>query len=117
MGTDNQTICNGNPIIPIVYTTTGASGYALTGLPAGMTVAWVTNVVTISGIPATTGVFNYKLDLTGGCGSVSVTGTITVMPDNTISLTSGAGTNNPTLCINTALTDITYNTIGATGAL
>ncbi len=116
LGTDNQTICNGDPIIPIIYTTTGATGYALTGLPAGMTVAWITNVVTISGIPSATGVFNYKMDLTGGCGTVSAAGTITVMPDNTISITSGAGSNNQTLCINTTLTNITFATTGATGA-
>ena len=39
------------------------------------------------------------------------TGTITVNPDNT----AGTPSSSPTLCINTALTDITIATAGATG--
>src|SRR6185436_15158986 len=35
---------------------------------------------------------------------------------NTITLTSAAGTNNQTKCINTAIANITYSTTGATGA-
>jgi hypothetical protein len=42
--------------------------------------------------------------------------TITVNPTNTITLTSAVGTDNQTPCINTAITDITYATTGATGA-
>src|SRR5439155_487651 len=38
----------------------------------------------------------------------SASGTITVNPDATISLTSAAGTNAQTPCINTAITNITY---------
>ncbi|MFO7575559.1 MAG: hypothetical protein R6W67_10440, partial [Bacteroidales bacterium] len=37
--------------------------------------------------------------------------------NNTINLTSAAGTDNQSLCINTGLTDITYATTGATGAI
>ena len=37
-------------------------------------------------------------------------------PANTIALTSAIGTDGQTVCINTAITDITYNTTGATGA-
>jgi hypothetical protein len=35
-------------------------------------------VITISGTPTATGTFNYTIPLTGGCGSVNATGTITV---------------------------------------
>src|SRR5205814_7341511 len=35
---------------------------------------------------------------------------------NTITLSSGAGTNNQTKCINVALSNITFSTTGATGA-
>jgi hypothetical protein len=49
--------------------------------------------------------------LTGGCGSVNATGTITVTQDNTV----GSASATPTLCINTALTAITHTTTGANG--
>ncbi|MCK7540117.1 MAG: hypothetical protein MZV63_59040 [Marinilabiliales bacterium] len=41
------------------------------------------------------GTFNYTIPLTGGCGTVNATGTITVTPANTV----GAASSTPTLCI------------------
>ena len=41
---------------------------------------------------------------------------LTINPDNTIALSSAAGTDGQTVCIDTALTNITYATTGATGA-
>ena len=35
-------------------------------------------MITISGTPTASGTFNYSIPLTGGCGNVSATGTITV---------------------------------------
>jgi hypothetical protein len=115
-GTDNQTICINTALTNIGYVTTGATGATFAGLPAGVTGNWAANAVTISGIPAVTGTFNYTVTLTGGCGVVTSTGTILVTPDNTITITSAAGTDNQTICFNTAITDITYATTGATGA-
>ena len=115
-GTDNQTVCINTPITDITYSTTGATGATVTGLPAGVTGSWSGSVVTITGTPTASGVFNYTVTLTGGCGTVTATGTITVTADNTITLTSAAGTDNQTVCINTPITDITYSTTGATGA-
>jgi hypothetical protein len=63
----------------ITITTTGATGIGTaTGLPAGVTAVWASNVITISGTPTASGTFNYTIPLTGGCGSVNATGTITV---------------------------------------
>ncbi|MBK7213575.1 MAG: hypothetical protein IPH88_09865 [Bacteroidales bacterium] len=115
-GTDNQTVCNNAPITDITYTTTGATGATFAGLPAGVTGSWAANVVTISGTPTLAGTYNYTITLTGGCGTVSTTGTINVTPDNTVALSSAAGTDNQSICVNTAITDITYATTGATGA-
>ncbi len=117
-GTNNQTRCINTAITNITYSTTGATGATFSGLPAGVTGAWAANVVTISGSPTTTvgSPFNYTVTLTGGCGVVTATGTITVTPNNTITLTSAAGTNAQTVCINTPITNITYSTTGATGA-
>ena len=63
----------------ITISTTGATGIgAATGLPAGVMASWSNNVITISGTPTATGSFTYTIPLTGGCGSVNATGTITV---------------------------------------
>jgi len=115
-GTDNQTVCINTAITPITYTTTGATGANVTGLPAGVTGNWAADQVTISGTPSSSGNFNYTVTLTGGCGTVTAGGSIAVTAENTISLSSGAGTDNQTVCINTAITPITYTTTGATGA-
>jgi gliding motility-associated-like protein len=115
-GTNGQTLCINTPLTNITYATTGATGATFSGLPAGVNGNWAGNVVTISGTPTASGPFNYTITLTGGCGTVTATGTITVNPVNTITLTSAAGTNGQTLCINTPLTNITYATTGATGA-
>jgi hypothetical protein len=111
-------VCINTAVTNITYATTGATGATFAGLPAGVTGAWAANVVTISGSPSTTvgSPFTYTVTLTGGCGTVTATGSIAVTPDNTITLSSAAGTAAQTVCINTAITDITYATTGATGA-
>ncbi|MBK8611563.1 MAG: hypothetical protein IPL84_16890 [Chitinophagaceae bacterium] len=79
-GTDAQTVTQGTLITNITYGTTGATGATVTGLPAGVTSNWVANVVTISGTPSASGVYPYTVTLTGGCGTVTAMGTITVNP-------------------------------------
>ena len=117
-GTDNQTICESSPINAISYSTTGATGATIGNLPTGVSGSWNNNAITFTGFPSTTvgSPFTYTIDLRGGCGIVGTTGTITVNPINTINLTSAVGTDGQTLCVNTALTNITYATTGATGA-
>jgi uncharacterized repeat protein (TIGR01451 family) len=111
-GANNRTVCINAVMSTISRTTTGATGIgAPTGLPAGLSASWDANVLTISGTPTESGVFNYTVPLTGGCGTVSATGTITVNPENTVS----AASSSPTLCINTAMTAITHTTTSATG--
>jgi nitrogen fixation protein FixH len=106
------TLCINTALTDITHATNGASGIGTpTGLPAGVTASWASDKVTISGTPSESGTFSYTIPLSGGCGSVDATGTITVTPDNT----AGAGSATPTLCINTALTDITHSTTIATG--
>ena len=108
----SPTLCINTALTAITHTTTGATGIGTaTGLPAGVTAAWASNTITVSGTPTASGTFNYTIPLTGGCGSVNATGTITVTPANT----AGTASSNPTLCINTILTPITRTTTGATG--
>ncbi|AOC94893.1 hypothetical protein BB050_01767 [Flavobacterium anhuiense] len=117
-GTDTQTKCINTPITNISYNTIGATGATFSGLPSGVTGGWTANVVTISGTPTVSSAspYTYTITLTGGCGTVTASGTITVNPNNTIALSSAAGTDSQTVCANTAISNITYATTGATGA-
>ena len=115
-GTNAQTVCINDPITNITYTTTGATGATFSGLPAGVTGGFAANTVTISGTPTAAGPFSYTVTLTGGCGAGTANGTINVTATNTIVLSSAAGTNAQTVCINAPITNITYTTTGATGA-
>ncbi len=117
-GTNLQTLCINNAITNITYSVGGsATGATVTGLPTGVTGVYVSGVFTISGTPSVAGTFNYTVTTTGPCVQATATGTITVTPNSTITLTSAAGTNLQTLCINNAITSITYSVGGsATGA-
>jgi gliding motility-associated-like protein len=118
--TSNQTVCINQAIANITYLTTGANSVNISGLPTGVTGTWVqsTNIVTISGTPtsSTASPFTYLITLNGGCGTVSINGTITVNPNNTLTLTSLPATLNQLVCINSSITNITFTTTGATGA-
>ena len=116
-GTNNQARCINTALTNITFATTGATGATISGLPNGVSGFWAANVFTISGTPNVSGSFPYTVTLTGGCGNVTTSGTITVTAANTVMLTSATGTNNQTRCINTALTNITYGTTGATGGM
>ena len=109
----NPTVCINTAITPVTFTTTGATGIgAPTGLPAGLSAVWLNNTITVSGTPTVAGTFNYSIPLTGGCGNVNATGTITVNPLRT----AGPPSSNPVLCVNTAISPvITIATTGATG--
>ena len=116
-GSSTPTLCINTALTNITHATTGATGISddgvagANGLPGGVSASWSGDVITISGTPSASGTFNYTIPLSGGCGSVDATGTITVTADNT----AGSGSSTPTLCINTALTNITHATTGATG--
>ena len=109
--TETQTVCVNTPITPITYTLSdGATGANVTGLPAGVNAVVAGTTLTISGTPSTTtgSPFAYSITTTGNtCAVATDSGTITVNPIHTIALTSVAN-ENQTLCINTAITPITY---------
>ena len=119
--TNIQTRCALRPIQSVVFTTTGATGASLVpALPAnsGLTANFNsgTGVFTISGTPS--GSFTYigVVRMSGGCtsGQIEPSVNITVLDSNIITLTSGS--ENQTVSRNTAMTDITFSTAGATGA-
>lgn len=80
-------LATASPII-ITHTTTGATGIVPQSaavdwnLPNGVTPSWNAGILTVQGTPTEFGVFNYNIPLSGGCGAVSATGTITVENPN-----------------------------------
>ena len=111
-GSSAPTLCINTPMTAIIHATTGATGVGTsTGLPAGVTASWLANAITISGTPTVSGTFTYSIPLTGGCGTYAATGTITVIPSNTVT----AASSTPILCVNTSLVPVTHFTTGATG--
>ena len=97
------TLCINTPLTNITRTTTGTTGIGTpTGLPAGVSAAWTSNVLTISGTPTASGIFNYSIPLIGGCGTVSAIGTITVNPTLTASVSISTSTT--TICAGTSVT-------------
>lgn len=81
VASSTPTLCINTLLTPITHTTIGATGMGLpTGLPTGVTASWSGNTITISGAPTTDfgSPYNYSIPLTGGCGTVNATGTITV---------------------------------------
>ncbi len=116
--TTAQTVCINTAISNIVYTIDdGATGGGVTGLPNGVTGVYNSGTFTISGTPTESGTFNYTVTATGPCEDATLSGTITVNANSTISLSSTAGTDAQTVCINNPIAAITYNIDGGgTGA-
>jgi autotransporter-associated beta strand protein len=114
-GTASSTpnVCINTALTTINHTTTAATGIgAATGLPAGVTATFASNTLTISGTPTVSGTFNYSIPLTGGCGSVIATGTITVSPASAGGTVAGSatvcnGTNSATLIVSGQIGTIT----------
>ena len=109
---NTQTLCVNTAIAAITYQLSGGATDIVmppSGLPPGVTASLNTTtlVLTLSGVPTLAGVYNYGLQTTGNtCLVATATGSITVEPDHTISLTSS--NNTQTLCVNNAIADITY---------
>jgi gliding motility-associated-like protein len=117
VGSNNQSICVNTAVAAIRYQVTNATGAVVTGLPAGLTGVYANGIFTINGTPLQPGTYNYSVSTTGGCTSASLSGTIQVNPDATISLSSAAATDNQTVCVSNAITTVTYSTTAATGAV
>jgi len=83
------TICLSAPIVDITHSTANSSGIVndgingANGLPSGTSASFsgntVNGAITIAGTPTQAGTFNYSIPFTGGCGTATATGTITVI--------------------------------------
>lgn len=106
------TVCSGTTITPITHTLTGTGTVGTaTGLPTGITASNTGNTITISGTSTIAGTYNYSIPISGSCGTIHATGTITVISQNTVSAEPASVTN----CVNNAMTPIVRTTGGATG--
>jgi hypothetical protein len=98
----------------ITHTTFGATGIGTpTSLPTGVTAVWANNTITISGTPTSSGIFNYSIPVTGGCGNVNASGTITVTsapPGNALNFD---GSNDFVNCGNNSNVQINQGTVEA----
>jgi uncharacterized protein (TIGR02145 family) len=89
----SPTVCSNNALTNITHSTTGATGITnsgvsgANGLPTGVSATWASNTITVSGTPTAAGTYTYSIPLTGGCGTVNATGTITVTAPNTPTFT------------------------------
>jgi uncharacterized protein (TIGR02145 family) len=77
-GTNSQTVNINSSITTITYTISGATGATFSDLPTGVSGSYLANVATIQGTPSVPGTFNYSVNLTGGCGTISASGTIII---------------------------------------
>lgn len=94
----SPTLCINTLMPNITHTTTGTSGIGtVTGLPNGVTASWASDVITVSGTPTESGVFNYTITLADGCGPANATGTITV---NALTASPTIGTVELPTCVN-----------------
>jgi hypothetical protein len=115
--TGNESVClNSTQLYGVIDVSTSTYTWSITPAIGGT----ITNTGhnTISVLWQTTG--EYTLDVietnNSGCSASIASIQVTVNSANTIALTSAALTDDQTLCINTAITNITYATTGATGA-
>lgn len=89
-GTDDQKVCVGSPITPILYTLgSGVISATVTGLPPNVVGVFSPGSFLISGTPSVTGTFNYTVSITNGTclGQRTASGTITVNPLAAASIT------------------------------
>jgi len=111
-------LCINTALTTITRTTTGATGISnngvsgANGLPAGVSASWAANTITISGTPTVAGTFNYRIPLTGGCGTVNATGTINVNGAPTTAVAGSA----QTICSTGSATRAANNPVAGTGA-
>lgn len=85
-----EALCVNQPLTQFFHSTTGATGIinngvsGANGLPPGVRANFSLNQITVQGTPTIPGEYNYSILLTGGCGTVNVTGTITVSANSQV---------------------------------
>lgn len=94
VGTDLQTICANTAILPIIYSTSGATNISIIAgsLPLGVSALFADGVYTISGTPTIAGTYSFTIATSGGCETASINISITVVSSPTSAILSGTAT-------------------------
>jgi len=110
--TTSQTVCNNTAITNITYAIGGSgNGATVTStLPPGVTGTFNSGVFTISGTPNTAGTYNYTVSTVSPCANVSLSGTITILPQPTITSSTPA---TQFVCSNIAISGMIYSLGGS----
>ena len=112
-GTDDQTVCEGDPITPIKFSYAGGGTPSVTGLPAGLspTVNATNDTLTISGTPTVSGAYNYTITSTSCATQSTIFGDIAVG----IGIVT-PGEEDQTVCEGDLITPIKYSYAGGGSA-
>lgn len=116
-GSEDQTVCEDQPITDIVYRLGGSAVSATaTGLPAGVSLSISGNTVTVTGFPSEHNTYNYTITTISAtglhCTEATVTGRIIVNEGNIVPTFAQAGP----YCEGTTVADLpTTSTNGITG--
>ena len=111
-------ISGANPMclgVTTTYTSSVSGGTWSSTNPAVASINSLTGVVT-NNIPGSADI-TYKVLGTGGCADVSVKRSIVVNDNYTLNLTSASETDTQSVCLNTAISQIEYTIVGATGVI
>ena len=123
---DNQTVCNNTALPPISYTVGNSLDANVVGLPDGLVGNFVApNNFIISGnvnVPGLTETTSYTYTITtannpggplvGPCGTSSITGVITVRPEESLTLRPANGAVTQQVCYGEDLTPIVIDVVG-----
>jgi len=120
---DNQTVCNNTALTNISYTLVGALDATIAGLPNGLVGnTQAPNKFIISGTPSVniseTTSYTYTITTTsnpggplvGTCSETTITGVVTVRPDESLTVTSGAIAQQ--VCFGVNITPIVISVVG-----
>lgn len=115
--TANQTRCVNTPIDTIIYRRRGADSGTLSTAPAGLSFLNRNDSLLIYGTPTASGSYNYLVEGVGGCIGSSqnvIGGVLNIRSTMTI---SNPTTDSQTVCRGTALSSVSFNTVGATSVI
>ncbi|MDB4227388.1 hypothetical protein N9799_01110 [Flavobacteriaceae bacterium] len=120
---DNQTVCNNTVLTNISYTLVGAIDATIAGLPNGLVGnSSAPNKFIISGTPSVniseTTSYTYTITstgnsggpLVGSCAETTITGVVTVRPDESLTVTSGSVIQQ--VCYGENITSIVISVVG-----
>ena len=127
-GSNEQTICDNTSIEQIRFNTVGTTSL----VPNVANPTWlipnfdaISQVLTLTGTPSVNNLqqqsFEYSYTLVGagfpcvGSSTPTISGVITVDPAEQLVLTSGAGTDSQTICVDQSIIDIVYEFRGNAG--